>query len=452
MWRITRLCCKQLIRDESLVSLPPAVHRLEVYRNAVSVDCEERICAELGLLLQREGHTAFAEGSTPQQKIVKHTYLELHGAHKDFTEVKSFQRKETRRLPGLLWSPTLVSWMNEVVPRVRVFPVGVMPDTARVVEHNMTGYEMHMEHPTVGCSFLYLSLLSDTVLTFDDEATGRYGEVFLPQRALMCCSGEIRWGWRFGEQSREVHTFVNASGVRRVVEPDLRLSVQLWKFTPQLLDARLLQDRVEESMKQREAEESNEVVETIAVDRKKNEEEHKGSASSHALFSALAEKGASGTGPLGGEYVEGRTQACKGVEGKSMTMEDIGRDYNTYKQQFQNVHGVLQEMKALQDAGQPINDMWLRKRILDGQKDDNHDAQDGFDPNDVEGTWDRVDAKARFYKARLKGMDYDGTANSNSSMPDVTEDAPLDMKKTIQKIAPLVKDGDKILASLPCGQ
>ncbi|CCD15855.1 unnamed protein product, partial [Trypanosoma congolense IL3000] len=250
MWRLSCRCCSRLTLDQSLVSLPRDVRRVVVYRNAASVDFEQRICAELEVVLQRDGYSAFAETSTPQQKIVKHTYLEMHGEHRGFTEVKSTQRKEARRLPGLLWSPTMVAWMKEVAPQLSLFPPGVIPDTARVVEHNMAGYEMHTEHPTVGSCFLYLSLLSDTVLNFDDEATGRRGEVFLPQRSLMCCSGEARWGWRFGEQSRDEHTFVNVTGVRRTVPTDLRLSIQLWRFTPGLLDARLLQDRVEESIQQ----------------------------------------------------------------------------------------------------------------------------------------------------------------------------------------------------------
>nr|CCC46787.1 conserved hypothetical protein [Trypanosoma vivax Y486] len=446
-----RLSCGSLFRlslDMSLVSMPPGVGRVHVYRNAISAVDEERVAGELGFLLQREGHATLAEGSTPQEKRVKHTYLELHGESTRFTEVRSWQRKETRRLPGLLWSPTLLAWLRAVVPMTFG---GVMPDTARVVEHNTPGYEMHTEHPTVGCSFLYLSMLSDTVLTFDDEATGRRGQVLLPQRALMCCSGEARWGWRFGEEPRETHTFVNASGAKRTIEPDLRLSVQLWKFTPQLLDARLLQCRMEESLRHLEAKElsraqnEEEIVDSVLCG-----VEAKGSSSvlQEMNFTSSAPEQAVGMGPLGGDYIAGSRKG-----GRSVTIDDVGRDYTKCKEQFQSVHGVLQEMKALQDAGQPINDVWLKKRLTSSQKEDGErDVDEGFDPDDVEGTWDRVDARARFYKARLKAMDYDGTGGGRNSMPDVTEDAPLDMKKTIRKIAPLVKDGEKILANLPCGQ
>ncbi|RNF04140.1 uncharacterized protein Tco025E_08015 [Trypanosoma conorhini] len=435
MWRLTRWLCFRLTPDPSLVVMPASVGGVEVYRNAVSSRDENVIWDELSLVLEREGQKVLSERSSPQNKTVKHTYLEMHG-EQQFTEVKSWQRKEVRRLPGLVWSPTLMAWLRGVAPTL----LGSMPDTARVVEHNLPGYEMHIEHPTVGGCFLYLSLLSDTVLSFDDEATGRRGQVFLPQRSMMRCFGEARWGWRFGEQPSATHTFLSAAGVRRVVEPDMRLSVQLWKFTPQLLDARLLQDRVEESVRHLEREKLRADV----------EQAEEACESPQLDFTAVSGDETTGGGPLGGDYVAGPSPQPGG--GAKVTMETIGKDYDTYKQKFQHVHGVLQEMKTLQDAGQPINDMWLRRKILDGQGGTEHDKSDGFDAEDVEGTWDRVDARARFYKARLKGMDYDGSANLSSAMPDVTEDAPLDMKKTIRKIAPLVKDGEKILASFPGAQ
>ncbi|ORC87279.1 uncharacterized protein TM35_000232500 [Trypanosoma theileri] len=449
MWRLTQRCCccsSRLIPDPSLVSLPAGVGCVNVYRNAVSSRDEGRIWDELNLILEREGQKAFSELSSPQNKIVKHTYLEMHG-EQQFTEVKSWQRKEVRRLPGLVWSETLMSSLRDLAPVL----LGVMPDTARVVEHNIPGYEMHIEHPTVGCCFLYLSLLSDTVLSFDDEATGRCGQVLLPQRSLMCCSGELRWGWRFGEQPKSKHTFVSPSGVRRVVEPDLRLSVQLWKFTPQLLDARMLQDRVEQSIRHMEEKTKNEtsnIHETNFSAEVEVKEET--SISPQMDITAVSSQETTGMGPLGGDYVTGGGGVPSLHKSNSKTtMNTIENDYNSYKKQFHNVHSVLKEMKALQDTGQPINDMWLKQKVLGGQKDIQDDTNDGFDAGDVEGTWDRVDAKARFYKARLKGMDYDGNANLERVMPDVTEDAPLDMKKTIRKIAPLVKDGEKILANFP---
>ncbi|KAH9588878.1 hypothetical protein LSM04_003107 [Trypanosoma melophagium] len=448
MWRLTqRYFCSssRLILDSSLVSFPAGVGCVNVYRNAVSSRDEGRIWDELSLVLEREGQKAFSELSSPQNKIVKHTYLEMHG-EQQFTEVKSWQRKEVRRLPGLVWSETLMSLLRYLAPVL----LGVMPDTARVVEHNIPGYEMHTEHPTVGSCFLYLSLLSDTVLTFDDEATGRTGQVLLPQRSVMCCSGELRWGWRFGEQPTRTHTFVGPSGIRRVVEPDERLSVQLWKFTPQLLDTRMLQDRIEQSLRHFEERVNNEtsiIHEANLTSELELKEES--CILSRVDITAISSRETAGMGPLGGDYENGGGLPSLHKSNSKTTMDTIEKDYDRYKKQFHNVHSVLKEMKALQDTGQPINDMWLKQKVLGGQQDVRQDANDGFDAGDVEGTWDRVDAKARFYKARLKDMDYDGSASLNRTMPDVTEDAPLDMKKTIRKIAPLVKDGEKILANFP---
>ncbi|RNE98249.1 hypothetical protein TraAM80_08900 [Trypanosoma rangeli] len=169
--------------------MPVGVGCVEVYRNAVSSRDEDVIWDELNLVLEREGQKVLSERSTPQNKTVNHTYLEMHG-DQNFTEVKSWQGKEIRRLPGLVWSPTFMTWLRDVAPSL----LGFMPDTARVAEHNLPDYEMYIEHPTVGCCFLYVSLLSDAVLLFDDEATGRGGQVFLPQRSLMRCLGEARWG------------------------------------------------------------------------------------------------------------------------------------------------------------------------------------------------------------------------------------------------------------------
>lgn len=458
---------RSLTSDASLVSLPPQVRRCEVFRNAVTLDEEELIYAELGRVLQREGQIVVHQGSTPEDKVIKHTYLELFGTEKDFTEVKNWQRKEVRRLPGLLWSPTLLRILREVAPPL----LGAVPDTARVVEHQIPGYEMHVEHPTVGTGFLYVNLLSNTVLDFDDESTGRRGQVYLPARALLCVSGEARWGFRFGERTEEVHTFVAANGTRRRVETDMRLGVQVWKLNPNLLDGRVLQERLEESMEVA----GKRLAEEAAAARRARESgsgtdpgadaalqppglETPSLAAAAAAnpqrpldtFLAAAMENASGKGALGGDLATGEGGASTGPAAAKKAMGEIRQDYGQYKQQFSNVYCILQDMKVMQDAGQPINDLWLKKKMTESsQVDPEKDREDGFDAGNIEGTWDRVDAKARFYKTKLKTMDYDGTAFLNSRMPDVSQDAPLDMRSTIRKMAPHVKDGEKILASLP---
>ncbi|CAJ1035685.1 hypothetical protein Q4I32_007201 [Leishmania shawi] len=450
-----------LSADASLVSLPPNVQRCEVFRNVLSLDEEELIYAELGRVLQREGQTTIWRGSTPEDKVIKHVYLEMFGTEKEFTEVKNWQKKEVCHLPGLLWSPTLLRVLMDVAPPL----IGGMPDTARVVEHHVPGYEMHVEHPTVGTGFLYFNLLSDTVLDFDDESTGRRGQVLLPARALMCASGEARWGFRFGEKTEEMHTYVLANGTSIRVETDMRLSVQVWKLNSNLLDGRLLQERLEDSLemagkrvaeepaKRRELEKGPEEAATAlqppdvqtpslttAVDPQRPLD----------LFLAAAMESVSGKGVLGGDLAQSEGGLASGQAGAKKTMGDIRQNYGQYKQQFSKAYNILQDMKVMQDSGQPINDLWLKQKITESSSvDAEKDFQDGFDPSNIEGTWDNVDAKARFYKAKLKMMDYDGTAFLNSRMPDISQDAPLDMRSTIRKMAPHVKDGDKILASLP---
>ncbi|KPI86570.1 hypothetical protein ABL78_4345 [Leptomonas seymouri] len=460
----SRLLARALVADPSLVALPPNVRRCDVFRNVVSLKEEEQIYAELGRVLQREGQTVVWEGSTPDDKVIKHIYLEMFGTEKEFTEVKNWQKKEIRRLPGLLWSPTLLRVLGDVAPPL----LGTMPDTARVVEHQIPGYEMHVEHPTVGSAFLYLNMLCDTVIEFDDESTGRQGQVLLPSRSLMCVSGEARWGFRFGEHTEELHTFTSHSGSRLRVETDMRLSVQLWKLNPNLLDGRALQERLEESIemvrprlaeeasRQREAKDRAEAMGAITPPDIQTPALTSCSAVRSPLdsFLAAAMEGAAGKGPLGGDLSQaqgsdGNAAAGAGKPRKKL-MSDIRQDYGQYKQQFSNVYGILQDMKVMQDSGQPINDLWLKKKMVESsQVDPEKDREDGFDPENIEGTWDSVDAKARFYKAKLKMMDYDGTAFLNSRMPDISKDAPLDMRATIRKMAPHVKDGDKILASLP---
>lgn len=455
---------RALVADSSLVALPPNVRRCDVFRNVVTLDEEEQIYAELGRVLEREGQTVVWEGSTPEDKVIKHTYLEMFGTEKEFTEVKNWHKKEVRHLPGLLWSPTLLRVLGDVAPRL----LGNMPDTARVVEHQIPGYEMHVEHPTVGTTFLYLNLLSDTVIDFDDESTGRRGQAFLPARSLMCVSGEARWGFRFGERTEELHTFTASTGVRRRVETDMRLSIQLWKLNANLLDGRVLQERLEESMEvagQRLAEEAakrreaqRDRTEAMAALTPPTVQTPALSSSNDVQrpldsFLASAMANVSGRGPLGGDLAQAQYGGNSGTVGAAAgkkSMNDVRADYGQYKRQFSNVYGILQDMKVMQDSGQPINDLWLKKKMTESsQVDPEKDREDGFDPENIEGTWDKVDAKARFYKAKLKTMDYDGTAFLNSRMPDVSQDAPLDMRATIRKMAPHVKDGDKILASLP---
>lgn len=474
---VRRLLARALADDPSLVTLPKGVKTCRVFRNVMSMEEEDLVYEEYGRVIDREGQEQLLDGTNKEDRIVKLTYLEIHGLQ-DFTEVKSWNRKEIKHLPGLSWSPTLMKILRELSPRVLNFE----PDTGRIVEHTMPGYEMHVENPTVGSSFIYVNLLCDTVLEFDDEPTHRSGQVYLPARSIMYVADEARWGFRFGERSEDTHVFRMANGATRRVEMDMRVGIQLWKFNTSLIDGRVLQDRLEEGLVQIEkklaAEEQRKRLQT-----EKDEDECEAIGaleapgsnrfniqpeaaklspmeSIQALVSSGAAGGAaSGGGSLGGDLndpaaaaKDGDTDQVRNLKQKE-AMKEMSENYARHKDEFSHVHDVLQEMKVLSDAGQPINDMWLKKKVTENpQNDPERDAADGFDPENVEETWDRADAKARFYKAKLKTMDYDGTAFLNPTTPDVTKDAPLDMRATIRKIAPLVKDGDKILQSLPGGQ
>eukprot|EP00796_Vickermania_ingenoplastis_P010650 gene10650-7397_t len=463
-WSASRLLRKVFKPDADLVCFPKGVGSCCVYRKVVSLEDQEKIHQEWSRVLDKEGEQQVL-GSSPDHKVVKNTFLEIYG-DKDFTEVKSNQKKEIRRLPGLTWSPTLLKVLDKIVP---VLFGGIRPDMGRVVEHSLPGYEMHMEHPTVGSAFLYMNLLSDTVLTFDDESTGRVGQALVPAGAVM-------------HPSEDIHIFTSASGAKRRVETDMRLSIQLWKLHPGLLDCRILQDRLEDSLE--------------VVERKLSDKENKGATDSETeklrdtkeaiealkslkttsfadvytgpagaspaspnadketrssfVASSLGGDGLEepGGGLLGGDWKTNRPSA-ESLSAEKL-MKGVKGDFKVHKGQFAKIQGVLEEMKAMQSKGQPINDMWMKQKITENNTEDaERDAREGYNPDDVEGSWDNVDAKARYYKTKLRSMDYDGTAFLNSRMPDVSQDAPLDMKSTIAKIAPHVRDGEKMLRNMP---
>lgn len=504
---------RELRHDTNLVHLPQNVKRCEVFRGAISMEEQERIHMEWWEVLEKEGQQQVI-GSSNVNKEVKNTFLDIYG-DKKFTEVKSNQKREVSRLPGFTWSPTMNTILKErLMPLVRdrqewkiqhkgvrigdeAFVTGVslatsfpeddpkiLPDMGRVVEHSLPGYEMHVEHPTVGSFFLYLNLLSDTVLIFDDEATGRQGNVYLPAGSVMYVAEEARWGFRFGEVSELCHTFITPSGTHKRVETDLRLSIQLWKFQPGLLGYDSLQSRlddalevVEKKMLQTHEKEKNEktVKHDAHLDTLKDRKEaiealrnmsqksfadvYKGNSanaaspssfSSSFLSPTMSETGElHGGGLLGGDMPDTRPPDSSSFSAESL-LKGVKGDFHVHRTQFTKIQGVLEEMKLMQQKGQPVNDMWMKQKITENNVEDaERDAKEGYDPNDVEGSWDKVDGKAKFYKAKLRSMDYDGAAFLHSRMPDISEDAPLDMKSTIAKMVPHVRGGEKMLKNLP---
>lgn len=462
-WRVSAAtsavkALRGLSHDPSLVNLPGGVGNCHVYRNVISDYDEELIAEELSRILPKEGQSYYADPTRLDKKVVRNVYLELYG-YRDFTEAKSWKRSDTKRIPGFAWSPTALKFAETF----GVEAVGEVPDAARVVEHHLPGYEMHTEHPTVGRAYMYLNLLSDTVLAFDDEATQRSGMVYLPQRSLMVLSGEVRWGWRFGEQPSQVKTYVGPTGLRKTVRPDLRLSIQMWKFDTKLVDRRQLQDDLEAAVKEA-TEKAAEAQKMQAIrDAAPKSDEPAEEPLRFTLPPQIKEKimgsGSStkkkvpgpqpSAGALGGDMV--RTPEQTSLPKKSL--EELERDMKLYKSTFNNVQGVMKEMKAMQDANMPITDEWiLEKTEKTKSRAFELDADYNFDPSNPEAAWDDAVLRAKTYKQRLKDMSYDESVKKGEAMDlgfDPDDSGPLDVKETLRKLAPHIKDGEKILSEFP---
>ena len=341
-------------------------------------------------------------------------------------------------------------------------------DMGRIVEHNDPGYEMHTEHPTTGRYFIYVNLLSETVLTFDDEATGRVGHVLLPQRSLMVCSSELRWGWRVGEHSSRTQTYEKATTVvdadgsvrpsvfRRTVAPDIRLSLQLWKYDAKLADRRHLQSQIESSVRAAlggdgagtsyDGEEGGSngsgsgtsggafKIDAFALDggadKANKPQEIKRGTSPLDMTKATAPNindanNSIGLGKLGGDLVSQAdrdavarsasvTAAAAASSGDSSstavaapkTMQQVDKDFSKYKDSFARLTGVMADIKTREDAGMKVSDEWLKEKMNFDKEGDEY----GFDPANPERTWEQIENKARFYRDRIQGMDYDGTS------------------------------------------
>lgn len=441
--------------DHSIVNFPCETGSCLVFRNAISDYDEELIIEELSRILPKEGQSYYADPTRVDQKIVRNVYLELFG-YRDFTETKNWRRTDVKRVPGLAWSPTLVRFCEKVGATALG---GELPDVARVVEHHLPGYEMHTEHPTVGRSFLYLNLMSDTVLHFDDEATQRSGSVYLPQRSLMMCSGELRWGWRFGEHPQKEKSFLGSTGLRKMVSSDMRLSIQLWKFDSKLVDRRQLQDELESAVREAERKsaelKAEQAVKALEPADSKDEEEPKVSFKlPPKLRETIMNNGKPSKpqpGVLGGELSPGGDMTSGGVK---KTMADMERDMKLYKESFHNVQGVMKEMKRKQEANEQLDDAWIKSQMEQTKgRNSELDGDYNYDPSNPEAAWELADEKARTYKQKLKMMNYDDDPSKEAKSVDLGFDpdvvAPLDVKGTLHKLAPHMKEGEKLLQEVP---
>lgn len=463
----------QLLPDPSLVNLPAGVERCLVYRNVITAYDEDLIMDELSRILPSEGQSYYADPTKVDEKVLRNVYLELYG-FKDFVDTSQSKsggvRKDNKRIAGLAWSPTLIRTMSQGIGKHLM--QGIEVDAARIVEHHLPGYEMHIEHPSVGRSFLYLNLMSDTVLTFDDEPTQRRGEVYLPQRSMMVCSGEARWGWRFGERPTLTKFYQGPNGFRKKVggehgEADMRLSIQMWRFDSNLIDRRQLQDDLENAVKaakekaltlqkEKEAQEAAAAKDDqLANDSKKLftlppklKEQLANGAQSPRRPQQQQSPSIAAMGSLGGDMAPDPTAVTTKTP---KSMQDIQRDMATYRKSFGNVQTVMKEMKTKQDLNEPITDAWLMEKAESARSNASDlDADYGFNALDPEGAWEEVDSRARLYKGKIKAMNYDGNKEHEPKAHDLgfnpDGEGALDIKETLSKLVPHMKDGDRLFA------
>jgi hypothetical protein len=225
--------------DAGLVDLPPAVAGgCGVFRNALSTAQQNRMWEELTPLLNKQGDKTHVGGTRVNEKVLRNVSVDLHG-FQDFIEIKDWDRMTDRRVPGLCWSPALVEFVNGIGKELLG---GQVADSARVMEHHLPGYEMHVEGPTIGPQFLVLNLLAPSVMSFDNEGSEERGAALLPERSVLRCSSELRWGWRIGEHFHQDQVF---KPLQRRVDADYRISIWLYKFNTDMVDRRAMSETIE---------------------------------------------------------------------------------------------------------------------------------------------------------------------------------------------------------------
>lgn len=318
----------------------------------------------------------------------------------------------------------------------------IIPDTAKIVEHQLPGYEMHVEQPIVGSTFLMLNLMSPTVITFDDESTNQMGEVMLPERSLMRVSGEVRWGWRLGERFDKVHIF---SMTRRHVRPTQRYSLTLFRYAKHLVDQRKLQETVEAGVKkiadtdnaERERQEAEEQQQKKkaqgagAIDggehdewKKMSEEEKKKRRESEkAEEEAFASNVLKGQGMLGGDLptasmAMGRAaQLGTSPQQTGATMSDKMKKYHGYAADLGKIGHFMQtvthkqsEAGARQLGDSEIHEELRKMRASASVTDDGYQ----YDMDSAAQTWEQMAERSQHYKQKLQQMTYDALQDTAS--------------------------------------
>lgn len=502
--RITFTIIKLRAPDSSLVAFPndTLANCVQVFRNAIGSDDESRIAEDLSAVLDKEAETAYASASFEQGRVVRNRATDLHGYEPNL-KIRDWHKMTDRIVKGIVWSPMLAvfckdvapialkydleqmkkenlthdQYMNSLVDELKAYQKDpeirkkheakeaaqssgisqsglplpsapskedvMIPDTVKVVEHHLPGYEMHTEQPVVGSVFLMLNLMSSTVITFDDEASNRFGEVLLPERSLMRVSGEVRWGWRWGERFDREHVF---SMTRRKVRPSMRTSVQIFKYAKHLVDQRKLQETVEAGAKriaEADAEERTKKIkdeESKAAEKKSSEKKPVVESEEDKLKRRQKEKDGEeafahnvlkGQGALGGDLptasaaVQRAAKLGTAPHQTGATMSDKMKRFHGYSQDLGRIGTMMQKLSGQQsDTSKPLADMSINDE-LNKMRSTASVTDDGFiyDMEHCNMTWQQMDDRSRVYKEKLQKMTYDALQDTTVEGADDDEES-----------------------------
>eukprot|EP00759_Apiculatamorpha_spiralis_P040472 PhF_6_TR39030/c0_g1_i1/m.58416 len=228
---------RKLIADPSLIDCPAGVGTAQVFRNVVTEEEEQIMYEEMAPLLKSFGQPVMsttdmllkATSSDGKKRTVQRVICDLHGgADTGLTDLYDAMQKKVRKLPGFGYTPRTFNAISRVAQGVGI---DYVIDTARINEYYAPGCDMHVDNPSVGPTWGILSLFAPSVMTFDEETTGRTAYALLPPRSFLLLSGELRWGWRHGVQYDTPHRFKG-----RDIHPDYRISLVVWKLHKGLLN------------------------------------------------------------------------------------------------------------------------------------------------------------------------------------------------------------------------
>jgi hypothetical protein len=431
-----------LRNDTRLIDLPPAATKdCAVYRNVISAQQEQLLWEELQPLIAKAGQTAYApgSGSSREKAAVRNVSLDLHGFD-DYKEVRDDQRRETRRTPGLVWSKTLLDIAKTVGREV----LGDVPDTVRVLEHHMPGYEMHVEAPPFGAAFFAIHLLAPGVISFDNEAGGERGVCLLPERGLMHVQGALRWGWRVGESFEPVMRFPK---LREEFEAEYRIGVWFFKFNAALADHRGLADEMSTSLEKHARGREGQIraedvvvlpsgstyaaeVDTVSAQRereRKEVERRERIAKEKAEEEAFAREALEGTGLLGGDLPESDVKGSRREEFKKPKDAATNQqNFDAYKKDFARIGKVMERIKENAEAGKGTDEDWMRLELTNAMSASETrgsgpiDAMGHDDANPAK-TWDDIAGRADTYRQKLKAMDFDASPTEEAAAANVNK-------------------------------